>query len=231
MLLKEELFKTAQEKGVRLYNGLCDFENLYKTGIMFKSEIDFFKIVDELNIKSIYYFYGWFLDTEFLIPEKYIDRYPIELRNIFSQMIHEHNEYIKNVDFNEPGYLVLYFLHQGFIHFIRMDNAKMNSLVAYEDMLQEISDGITEEISEGDLVKIRQQQQREKEEKAEIIRKKVLADEDFHKCSNSASRLNYRNRLYKVHPEYEEILKEAGYSKTISFFDDTWKIYKERISK
>ena len=44
---------------------------------------------------------------------------------------------------------------------------------------------------------------------------------------DSESRLNYRTRILDIHPEYRDILRNAGYTKLTGFFEETWRQYKK----
>lgn len=227
MILNEELISTFEELDLNLYSAFISIENLLKNGIRFNEFENIVTLAKQYEIDTFYYFYIYYEKEEFIIPDEYHNNYAKAFQLHMSEKINDYNKYVETMNFSEPATLFLYFPYDGFIHYFYIDNESYELLLPYEDKISEIEKLLSEEISSEDLLSIRLEVQKEQDTEVEKIREIILEDEKFQSSTNERFRRNYANRLLDLYPEYQNIIRNAGYRDILSFFHETYKIYKE----
>ena len=230
MLNNEKLRNIAEENELSLFNSSIYLETLYKQGIEFYELDSFLSLGHKLNNKILYFYYVYYQEEEFLIPDEYHERYIGKIQQLVSKKIKEHNAFVGTYDFNEPASLYLYFIQNGIIHFLTIENEKFDLLMSYEEKIKDIMHDISNQIDSEEMKNIRLEALQKRDADLENLRNYVLEDKKFHTATNQSLRSTYANRLFEINPEFMDILRAAGYDRMNSFFDETWKIYKAKNS-
>lgn len=231
MLYEKDLNKIAEKYDLTLCDVSMDLDALNEKAIMFKSLDSLLSFGYQMDCEVLYYDYETYLKEPFIIPDEYRSSFPSSIQPKINEKINEYNDYVNSIDFDESAYLTVFFLYEGFIHFCTIINEKFKWLTSYEEKIKEIKNDISSQLNDDQLSQIRLEAQREKDNKLAKLKEIIINDEEFHNATNLPLRREYAHRLFEIHPEYRETLKEVGYTfNYLSFIDVVWKEYK-RIKK
>jgi hypothetical protein len=198
---------------------LVDFEQL-------------FLFLKKHNIDTVFYRFEFpsadvLQITEDVLSELHIDDDIIE---VMKKDFEEYNRSVSNLDFSRPYLLSVCCLYQGHIVYI------MESDYWFEDwgfghpkriaisMIEEKLEAIENKKEEAHL---------KREELRRQLREKLLADPNFHKCTNKELRRSYTQKLCNADKSIQDLFyspKHGIYDIMIgAFIEEVWKEYKASL--
>lgn len=227
MIEKDKLIKCLSEMGMDVYETASDVDG--ETAIQLLNFAEFCRFVQKHKIETIFYHYSYATAEAFQIDDEIIEKLNID-DEILKVVKHEfdcYNQRLNDIDFNKPYCLSLYCIYQNFVFFIEENDYWFNGLGVKmpETVALELIDKYFEDIIEAkEAAKGRRAEQRE------VLRERILSDENFHKCSNQQLRRAYANKLFDGNDELQGLFcsKEHGlYDVSIlTFIEEIWREYK-----
>lgn len=227
-----ELLTLGNKNNVRVFEADAKFDNFFGRGIHLKSIEDFFELTLLYDVKAIYYFNFYADETEYLIPHSSGSSLPDGILNMINENISTYNKsLLDKIDFLQPVGQLIYFISEGYIHFISLDNPIFNDVPEVEEKYDEIRDDVIRQFEEEDIKEFQRKQKENLIEKVEYIQNEIINNEQFHVSTNSELRLKFGRIFFEENPDYHRIIKQAGYPKVKTFLDETWKLYRNGKSK
>lgn len=227
-----ELITLGNKNNVRVFEANTKFDNFSERGIHLQSIKDFFELTVLYDVKVIYYFNFYAEETEYLLPHSSDSSLPDEILNMINENISTYNKSLLNkIDFSQPVGQLIYFISVGYIHFINLDNPIFNDVPEVDEKYDEIRDDVIRQFGERDIKEFQRKQKENLIAKVKFIQNEIISNEQFHVSTNSELRLKFGRIFFEEHPDYPQIIKQAGYPKLTTFLDETWKIYRNGKSK
>ncbi|MEX3624916.1 hypothetical protein [Viridibacillus arvi] len=228
MLYKEELERIAKTKGLTLVNGQIDIDSEKDNQIEIPILEDFLDFHQHVENKLLFYTYSYTKEESFLIPVDDYQNYNDAIQGQLNLEILEYNKSLKDINFEEPADLLMYYIKEGFLFFNFTENNKISELCTPEDMVNIIVEEVADQIPEDKFKEILDKAQANRDKQKQELKEVIFADPDFKNSTNLHLRRNYSNQFFHSHPEYREFLRDIGYYMPISFIESIWKEFKDK---
>ena len=183
------------------------------------------------NIDTVFYRFEYVSAEDLQITDKILDDLHIdnEIIDVMQKDFDKYNRSVGNLDFTQPYCLSVSCLYQGHIVYIwesdywfkdwGFGHPKKIAVSMIEEKLDEIESKKEESILQ-------------REELRKQLREKILADTNFHKCTNKDLRRAYIQKLWK-----DKNVQDLFYSpkhglydiRIDSFVEDIWREYKASL--
>lgn len=200
------------DNGIRLFD-LSEFEKAYRKS---QTKLLFGKTIllgaDLYQVDAV--------DSQTMIEE---------IKDEINRRIEEHNETVNKVDFSEPWIFYVYFIHEGMPVSYCAYNDRYEDMESSEKVFARIESEVHEIYDDKKIQEIRLELNRKAEEDLKEATTLMLADTEFHKCTNHGLRMKYIKQLLIEHPDFRDKIKNAGYFKPSMYADDVWRMYKESL--
>ncbi len=197
---------------------LMDFEQLYH-------------FIQKHNIDTVFYHFKYISAEDLQITEGVLDDLHIddEIIDVMREDFNQYNRSVGNLDYSRPYLLYVSCLYQGnTVYILESDywfeewgyrNPKKMAVSMIKEKLEDI-----ESKKEEAFLK--------REELRDQLRKRILADTNFHKCTNKGFRRAYLQTLWK-----DKSIQELFYSpkhgvydiRIDTFIEDIWREYKSSL--
>ena len=165
--------------------------------------------------------------TDDILNDLHIDD---EIISVMQRDFDKYNRAVNSLDFSRPYILSVYCIYHGRTIYIvesdywfqtsGYDNPKKAAISMIEERLEEIDQ------KKEDAYLVR-------EELREQLRERLLADPNFHKCTNKDLRRAYTQKLYNTDDSIHELFyspKHGVYDITIgAFIEEVWRDYKASL--
>ena len=230
MLTEKQLLQKLNDNGVDCYEmaseinedvaiQLVDFEQLCR-------------FVKNHNIDTAFYSLEYpssegLQITEDVLTELHIDD---EIIAVMQKNFDDYNRSVGNLDFSRPYLLSVGCLYQGQMVYV------MESDYWFEDWGYGHPKKMAISMIEEKLEVIKSKKEEaylEREEKRDRLRKRLLADTNFHKCTNKELRRSYAQKLCNADETIEGLFyspKHGIYDIMINaFIEEVWKEYKSSL--
>ncbi|WP_285767522.1 hypothetical protein [Peribacillus sp. SI8-4] len=226
--LKEDLESLAKTRGFSLVNGTIEIDRESENQIKIPNQKEFLDFHVHVENKLLFYNYLYAYEEDYLIPNEYNQGYEETIQERLNMEIHEYNKMIKEIDFQKPSLLLMYYIKEGFLFYNYTVWEHVFELSEYEEMVEIIVKKVVREIPEERLKEISEKTQAEKDKQKQELKELIFADSTFKTSTNLRFRKAYTARFFQSHPEYQEFLRHAGYSHPIFFIEEIWKEFKEK---
>lgn len=185
------------------------------------------------NINTVFYHLEYICAEDLQITEGVLDDLHIddEIIDVMREEFNQYNRAVGNLDYSRPYLLAVSCLYQGnTVYILESDYwfeewGYRNPKAAAISMIKEKLDDIECKKEEAFL---------KREELRNQLRKRILADANFHKCTNKGFRRAYLQTLWK-----DKSIQKLFYSPKDGFYDirietfieDIWREYKSSLSE
>ncbi|MGG3890279.1 hypothetical protein [Metabacillus fastidiosus] len=227
VLTKEELENQARLIGFSLINGEVEIDNESNL-IELPKQKEFLDFHQHVENKLLFYSYEFEDIDLYLIPDEYQDEFESTVQEAINEKINEYNEMIKKFDFNKPSNLLMYYIKDGFLFFNRSNSKLFNNLSYSENAIDYIVKDVMDNMPNEKLEEIEKNRQAKIDEHLEKIKEEIFADPDFKTSTNDSLRRVYSHKFFKNNPEYNDLLREAGYYHPMPFIENTWREFKAK---
>lgn len=197
MLQYDELLKLLDRLSVQPFETQTDIDSL--PNIQLNDMQAFFQLLHKYKIGEVFFKYSYVCLEDLEIQDDvitdicskiHVEKMQLECLN---EKIDEYNSKLQCLDYSKPYYLDLFFVYEGFVYsveetdywfidvgFGKPEIALMNIIDENFDLINEVKQRADERIMTG----------------RENLKKRILTDTNFHKCTNRNLRHEYiRNYL------------------------------------
>ncbi|MEH7464841.1 hypothetical protein V7166_23190 [Bacillus thuringiensis] len=226
VLLPNELKKEAQDMGFSIIEGKVDLGSEINK-IEIPNLKDFLEFQVHIDNKLLFFEYEFEYEENYIISDE--DQYMYEeyeeiIQSQIRLKIAKHNKTIKEIDFDKPYSLLMYYLKDGFLfynHTIKDDDSSI-----YEETLEDIIESAIQEIPEETLEEIKMNRRAETDKEVQQLKELIFVDPKFKTATNVTFRQAYSSRFFKNNPEYRDLLHRANYRHPNLFIEEIWKEFK-----
>ncbi|MDM5358376.1 hypothetical protein [Peribacillus sp. ACCC06369] len=230
VLLKEDLENQAHMMGFSLINVEIEMEIL-NNKIEIPNQKDFLNFHKNVENRLLFYSYEYVYESIFRIPDEYHHKYEEKIiQEQISVKIHEHNKGVKDIDFDKPAGLLMYYIKDGFLFYNCTSNEKIYDLSSCDYMMNYIVKEVLQEIPIEKREEMEKERQAKIEKEKEELKELIFKDPDFKAATNLPRRKSYASRFFQSHPKYKEFLLDAGYY-PIHFIEDIWREFEKGLNK
>ncbi len=230
----EDIIQQIHENNIRVYHAMVGAD-LINNGIRFIDLNDLITFARETDVQSMFLYELYDSIEEYYISVSDVTAISNYASQIMKDEISEYNENLENIDFDVPTMIAVACSVQGIIYYTIFENElllKGEPLVPAKKKIQELQKKYQEEI-------LNKQKERNKEiqDLKSKLKRIVLADEEFHRCTTKHLRFRYLSNLYFYElddsfPELKQYWTSPGsaiFTKDAEdFIELTWREFKAR---
>lgn len=230
MRTEKQLLQILNDNGIDYYEMASEINEDVAIQLVDFEQLCLF--VKKHNIDTVFYRFEYpsadgLQITEEAIAELHIDD---EIIAVMQKDFDDYNRSVGNLDFSRPYLLSVGCLYQGQMVFI------MESDYWFEDWgyghPKKMAISMIEEKLE-DIESKKEEAYLEREEKRDQLRERLLADPNFHKCTNKELRRSYTQKLCNADNSIQDLFyspKHGIYDIMIgAFIEEVWKEYKASL--
>ena len=230
MRTEKQLLQILNDNGIDYYEMASEINEDVSIQLVDFEQLCLF--VKKHNIDTVFYRFEYpsadgLQITEEAIAELHIDD---EIIAVMQKDFDDYNRSVGNLDFSRPYLLSVGCLYQGQMVFI------MESDYWFEDWgyghPKKMAISMIEEKLE-DIESKKEEAYLEREEKRDQLRERLLADPNFHKCTNKELRRSYTQKLCNADKSIQDLFyspKHGIYDIMIgAFIEEVWKEYKASL--
>ena len=230
MRTEKQLLQILNDNGIDYYEMASEINEDVAIQLVDFEQLCLF--VKKHNIDTVFYRFEYpsadgLQITEEAIAELHIDD---EIIAVMQKDFDDYNRSVGNLDFSRPYLLSVGCLYQGQMVFI------MESDYWFEDWgyghPKKMAISMIEEKLE-DIENKKEEVYLEREEKRDQLRERLLADPNFHKCTNKELRRSYTQKLCNADKSIQDLFyspKHGIYDIMIgAFIEEVWKEYKASL--
>lgn len=230
MRTEKQLLQILNDNGIDYYEMASEINEDVAIQLVDFEQLCLF--VKKHNIDTVFYRFEYpsadgLQITEEAIAELHIDD---EIIAVMQKDFDDYNRSVGNLDFSRPYLLSVGCLYQGQMVFI------MESDYWFEDWgyghPKKMAISMIEEKLE-DIESKKEETYLEREEKRDQLRERLLADPNFHKCTNKELRRSYTQKLCNADKSIQDLFyspKHGIYDIMIgAFIEEVWKEYKASL--
>ena len=147
-----ELLTLAKENNIRLFEASAGYDSFYGRGIQLQSIKDFFELTVILSVKVIYYFNDYAEKTDYLLP--FFDDSSVSdeiIKMINDNIIMYNQDLLGKIDFSQAVNQSIYFINEGHIHYIDLENSIFSDIPEVDEKYDEICNDIIDRFGGKDL--------------------------------------------------------------------------------
>ena len=201
MLSRKQLLNKLSMMNLDVYETVSDiFE---ENAIQLLNFEEFGRFIKSHAIETVFYHYTYIKAEVLKIDDELLEETnPSEtMMELIADEIEVYNATIDKVDFSRPCWVNLYFTYQGFMYYIEeADPWYEEEFDPPRFVLKSIIDKhVDEEADIQDEAKLKREKEREN------LRKQIMDDPEFHKCTNKQLRRNYGNNLFSGNEELQAL--------------------------
>ena len=226
MRTKEQLERVLEELQLDCYETLSDITEERAVQMLGFEELCSF--AKRKNIDTVFYYFDYIKAEELQIDDVVIRKLNIdgEMIEVAQTGFDDYNESVLELDYSRPYRLITYCLYQNFALYAVEEDLWFeemgfgNPYIAANRILNELSNAIIEKKKISDSIRM---------EKREQLKKRILQDEEFARCTNQQLRRVYASKLFKDR-EVQELFYAPLYGnydiRISDFVEDIWREHK-----
>lgn len=228
LFLNTELQNLADKMGFSLINGKTEIDQEYNK-VEIVNQQEFIDLHQHIENKLLFYDYGFEYAETYIIPDEYHQLYREDIFQApISMKIHEYNKKLKEIDFEKPANLLLFYLKEGFLFFNYFSREEIESLSPSEDTIESLTEVVIQELPVEKIEKVKRDRQIDFENKTQKLKEQVFNDPEFKLSTNTMLRRTYAHQFFKDNPEAEELLQEPDFPAPLIFIENLWREFKAK---
>lgn len=227
MVERYDIDKMVLQKEMKLVEVVTNTSN-FDNDFELRSLEDLLELAEMFHKKVIYVTYNYIEMENSLISIDAMDKcdIPNELQKRVLAEVEVYNEHLNSLDFEQVYITYVYFTHDGYIHFVSIDNPYFEGVMSADYKLKMIEYNTLLSIEDGELKEIYNNQENTDQDKLNYIAKVILDDERFHNSTNASLRRIYANKINEEHSDLERLLRNTATPYIGLFIESLWKEYK-----
>ena len=229
MHTKEQLIKTFNNMNLDYYETESDINE--KISIQLKNFEQLCLFIQKHNIDTVFYHLEFSSAEALQITGNVINELRIddEIIGVMQHDFAKYNSAVNCLDFSRPYILSVYCMYQGRTVYI-VERDYWFQALGYDNPQKTAISMIEKKLEEIDRKK--EEAFLEREELRDQLREKILADPNFHRCTNKELRRSYGQKLYNVGDIHDLFYspRHGIYDITLgTFIEEVWREYKASL--
>ena len=231
MYSKKDIIEKLKLLGCMSYETLSNVDE--NTAIRLLDFEALFSFIEKHSIGTAFYCFEYASAEDLQITESLIDEMCIddEILSVVQADFENYNWKIKKLDFTRPYSLTVYCIYNNYILYV--DECDYWFKDRGFEMPQKMARLMIEQKLD-DIDNKKEEEYNKREELRNELKKKILADKEFHKCTNKELRRYYTQKLYNSDETHGLFYspKHGVYDIHLStFIEEVWREYKASIEK
>ena len=226
----EELISKLNEMNLDYYEMVSDINEDIAIQLVDLKQLHLF--MQKHNIDTVFYRFEYVSSDDLQITEDVLRELHIddEIIAVMQRDFDDYNRSVCNLDFSRPYLLSVGCLYQGYMVYIMesdywfkdwgFGHPKITAISMIEEKLEDIENK-------------KEEAYLKREEMRDQLRERLLADPNFHKCTNKELRRSYTQKLCNADKSILDLFyspKHRNYDILIgAFIEEVWKEYKTSI--
>jgi len=230
MYTKEQLINKLNEMNIHYYEMISDINE--DASIQLESIEQLFLFIKKHGIDTVFYRFQYMSAEGLQITEDVLDDLNIddEIIEVMQEDFDEYNLVISKLDFSRPCILSICCLYQSHV-ICSVEHDYWWGELEYEHPKKKAISMIEARLE--DVEKKKDESYQNREELRQQLRKRILEDANFHRCTNIQLRRSYTHKLCNSDKSIEGLFYTPNYGlydiNIGTFIEEVWREYKANL--